>query len=101
MRWRAITREAWRNVVSGTSRAGIVAVVLVTAAVGLLLTDLFAVRGIVDRVDEFRSGGAPLGVQSAVAGGGRPESTLPHGRFPSPPGPSRPNMPRQRPPEPR
>ncbi|MGW4108006.1 SLATT domain-containing protein, partial [Streptomyces sp. NPDC004976] len=50
---------------------------------------------------EFRSGGAPLGVQTAVAGGGRPESTLPHGRFPSPPGPSRPNMPRQRPPEPR
>lgn len=68
MRWRAITREAWRNVVSGTSRAGIVAVVLVTAAVGLLLTDLFAVRGIVDRVDEFRSAGADVLVFSAASG---------------------------------
>ncbi|CAM5627355.1 SMODS and SLOG-associating 2TM effector domain-containing protein OS=Streptomyces griseomycini OX=66895 GN=FHS37_002216 PE=4 SV=1 [Streptomyces griseomycini] len=50
---------------------------------------------------EFRTGGVPLGVQAAVAGAGRAEGALPHGRFPSPPGPARPNMPRQRPPEPR
>ncbi|GGQ37994.1 hypothetical protein GCM10010266_71720 [Streptomyces griseomycini] len=50
---------------------------------------------------EFRTGGVPLGVQAAVAGAGRAEGALPHGRFPSPPGPTRPNMPRQRPPEPR
>ncbi|MFF8031663.1 MULTISPECIES: SLATT domain-containing protein [unclassified Streptomyces] len=54
-----------------------------------------------DWMVEFRSGGTPLGVQTAVAGGGRPEGSVPHGRFPSPPGQARPNMPRQRPPEPR
>lgn len=54
-----------------------------------------------DWMVEFRSGGAPLGVQTALAGAARPESSVPHGRFPAPPGPARPNMPRQRPPEPR
>ncbi|MET9151399.1 SLATT domain-containing protein [Streptomyces griseoflavus] len=54
-----------------------------------------------DWMMEFRSGGAPLGVRTAMAVGGRPEGPLPHGRLPSPPGPARPNMPRQRPPEPR
>ncbi|QEU86898.1 SLATT domain-containing protein [Streptomyces viridosporus] len=54
-----------------------------------------------DWMVEFRAGGAPLGIQAAVAGAGRPEGSLPHGRFPSSPGPARPNMPRQRPPEPR
>lgn len=54
-----------------------------------------------DWMVEFRSGGAPLGVRTSMAGGGRPEGPVPHGRFPSPPGPARPNMPRQRPPEPR
>ncbi|MFI2509535.1 SLATT domain-containing protein [Streptomyces sp. NPDC018972] len=54
-----------------------------------------------DWMVEFRTGGAPLGIQTAVAGAGRPEGSLPPGRFPSPQGPARPNMPRQRPPEPR
>ncbi|MFF3502456.1 SLATT domain-containing protein [Streptomyces sp. NPDC003247] len=55
-----------------------------------------------DWMVEFRTGAAPLGIQGAVAGGGRPEAGVPQGRFPSPPGAgSRPNMPRQRPPEPR
>ncbi|GAA3500516.1 SLATT domain-containing protein [Streptomyces prasinosporus] len=54
-----------------------------------------------DWMVEFRAGGTPLGLQAAGAGAGRPEGALPHGRFPSPPGPARPNMPRQRPPEPR
>ncbi len=54
-----------------------------------------------DWMVEFRSGGAPLGVQTALTGAARPESAVPHGRFPAPPGPARPNMPRQRPPEPR
>jgi len=42
MRWRAITREAWRNVVSGTSRAGIVAVVLavLTIVVGVIMSKM-------------------------------------------------------------
>ncbi|MEU1181282.1 SLATT domain-containing protein [Streptomyces sp. NPDC005820] len=54
-----------------------------------------------DWMVEFRTGAAPLGIQSAVVSGGRQESGV-QGRFPMPPGTnSRPNMPRQRPPEPR
>jgi hypothetical protein len=52
-----------------------------------------------DWMVEFRSGPRPLGVQpmaGAPAAGGRPAA----GRIPHPPG-TRPNMPRQRPPEPR
>lgn len=49
---------------------------------------------------EFRSGPAPLYTQSLVAAwGSRPDAGLPAGRFPLPPV-TRPNMPRQRPPEP-
>ncbi|MEU9338767.1 SLATT domain-containing protein [Streptomyces sp. NPDC048290] len=52
-----------------------------------------------DWMVEFRTGGAPLGMQGAVPGGPRDGGT-PLGRIPSPPsGPTRPNMPRQRPPE--
>ncbi|WP_037850719.1 SLATT domain-containing protein [Streptomyces sp. NRRL S-340] len=51
---------------------------------------------------EFRVGAAPMGLQSAVPGGGRPETGgAGPGRLPQPPGGARPNMPRQRPPEPR
>ena len=54
-----------------------------------------------DWMVEFRTGSAPLGLQAAVAVGPRVDAGGPHGRFPMPPGPARPNMPRQRPPEPR
>lgn len=50
-----------------------------------------------DWMIEFRTGSAPLGIQTAGASGGRAETT-PNGRLPMPPG-ARPNMPRQRPPE--
>ncbi|MFI7006006.1 SLATT domain-containing protein [Streptomyces sp. NPDC050145] len=53
-----------------------------------------------DWMVEFRSGPAPLGMQSSVPGPQRPAEVPPPGRFPLPPG-TRPNMPRQRPPEPR
>jgi hypothetical protein len=49
-----------------------------------------------DWMAEFRTGSAPLAMQSSGTAAPRPEGTLP-GRFP-PPG-ARPNMPRQRPPE--
>lgn len=54
-------------------------------------------------VGEFRSGGAPVGLQAVVhSGGGRGgEAAGFSGRFSVPPGGARPNMPRQRPPEPR
>jgi hypothetical protein len=55
-----------------------------------------------DWMVEFRTGSAPLGIQSAVPSGGRQDAAVVQGRFPLPPGPgTRPNMPRQRPPEPR
>jgi hypothetical protein len=50
---------------------------------------------------EFRLGSAPTGLQSAVPGSGRPEAPGAQGRHPLPPATTRPNMPRQRPPEPR
>ncbi|MEU5089154.1 SLATT domain-containing protein [Streptomyces sp. NPDC021356] len=55
-----------------------------------------------DWMVEFRVGAVPMGLRDAAPGGGRPElgGTGP-GRFPLPPGGTRPNMPRQRPPEPR
>ncbi|GGO42614.1 hypothetical protein GCM10012286_24500 [Streptomyces lasiicapitis] len=55
-----------------------------------------------DWMVEFRAGSAPLVMQGAVPGGasGQPRDGAGPGRFPLPPG-ARPNMPRQRPPEPR
>ncbi|BFO13880.1 SLATT domain-containing protein [Streptomyces sp. KM77-8] len=46
-----------------------------------------------DWMVEFRAGGAPLGVLTAVAGSGRPETALPHGRFPAPRGRPAPTCP--------
>ncbi|MGX4691260.1 SLATT domain-containing protein [Streptomyces sp. JNUCC 63] len=54
-----------------------------------------------DWMVEFRIGAAPMGLQSAVPGGGRSEVGGGQGRPALPPGAARPNMPRQRPPEPR
>lgn len=55
-----------------------------------------------DWMVEFRTGSAPLGIQSALSGGTRQDAGTGTGRFPVPPANgARPNMPRQRPPEPR
>jgi hypothetical protein len=56
-----------------------------------------------DWMVEFRTGPAPLGMQATVTAGPRADAGHLNGRFPLPPGPNgaRPNMPRQRPPEPR
>ncbi|GGZ85052.1 hypothetical protein GCM10010371_51270 [Streptomyces subrutilus] len=51
-----------------------------------------------DWMVEFRAGPAPLVMQSLGASAGRPDAAVPPARFPLPPG-TRPNMPRQRPPE--
>ncbi|MBT2507570.1 SLATT domain-containing protein [Streptomyces sp. ISL-98] len=53
-----------------------------------------------DWMVEFRAGPAPLGMQSSLGGVGGPrgEGGSSAGRYPLPPG-TRPNMPRQRPPE--
>jgi hypothetical protein len=52
-----------------------------------------------DWMVEFRSGAGPLLTQSLVTWGCRADGGSPANRFPLPPG-TRPNMPRQRPPEP-
>jgi hypothetical protein len=52
-----------------------------------------------DWVVEFRAGVAPFALRAGVGGGARVDAA-PSGRPPLPPG-ARPNMPRQRPPEPR
>lgn len=55
-----------------------------------------------DWMVEFRTGVAPLGIQGGPAPGARQDLTAGQHRFPMPPPPpTRPNMPRQRPPEPR
>ncbi|MER5215744.1 SLATT domain-containing protein [Streptomyces sp. NPDC002838] len=55
-----------------------------------------------DWMVEFRTGATPMGIQSAGVVGQRSEAGSGQGRFPMPPGAgARPNMPRQRPPEPR
>ena len=55
-----------------------------------------------DWMGEFRTGPAPMGIQAAVSSGTRGhDAGAVNGRFPMPPGGARPNMPRQRPPEPR
>ncbi|MFG2450347.1 SLATT domain-containing protein [Streptomyces sp. NPDC048512] len=53
-----------------------------------------------DWMVEFRTGPAPLGIQSSTVGAPRVDGAHLNGRVPLPPG-TRPNMPRQRPPEPR
>ncbi|MEV5954799.1 SLATT domain-containing protein [Streptomyces sp. NPDC051987] len=55
-----------------------------------------------DWMVEFRTGPTPLGMQATVAAGPRADAGHLNGRFPLPPANgARPNMPRQRPPEPR
>ncbi|MEU6279605.1 SLATT domain-containing protein [Streptomyces sp. NPDC047028] len=55
-----------------------------------------------DWMVEFRTGSAPLGIQASMSPGARPDPGSAPGRYPLPPANgTRPNMPRQRPPEPR
>ncbi len=66
MRRAAVVREAWRNVLGGTARAGLLALVLAVVVVGLQLADLRTVRGITAQVDAFRAAGADVLVLSAT-----------------------------------
>ena len=68
MRHAAIAREAWRNILSGTARTGLLAVVLIATAVGFQLADLLTVRGITERAAAFRAAGADILVYSSTGG---------------------------------
>jgi hypothetical protein len=58
MRALAIAREAWRNILSGTTRTLTFALVLGAVTVTLLCADQFAIRQIVDDANHFRASGA-------------------------------------------
>lgn len=54
----SLFREAWRNVVTGTARAVLFAVLLSAVVVGLVVAELSTVRGLAASADEFRRAGA-------------------------------------------
>ncbi len=66
MRPAELTREAWRNVLTGTARAGLLAFALVVVVVGAGVLDLLQVRAITTRADEFRASGADVLVLDAA-----------------------------------
>jgi hypothetical protein len=65
VRWDALRREAWRDVVSGTSRATLVALLLALVVLGGQIADLLAVQSVTDRATAFRAAGADVLVLSA------------------------------------
>lgn len=60
MRLRAILREAARNILSGTTRATVLAVLLSVLAGGLTIADLSTVRSIADSARAFRDAGGSV-----------------------------------------
>ena len=60
MRFRAILREAGRDIASGTARSVHFALLLSIATVGLLAADLSTVQGITRSAAEFRESGASV-----------------------------------------
>lgn len=65
MRARAIFREAWRNIVSGTARSGTFTLLLTAIATGLVTADLAAVRSIATAADQYQAAGASVVTISA------------------------------------
>lgn len=61
MRVDAILREAGRDIRSGTARAVLLCLILAVLGIGLVLTEIVAVRTLLDEAERFRSaGGATL-----------------------------------------
>ncbi len=58
MRMHALVREIWRNAVSGTARTGTVFLIAAVLLLATLGAELSGVRGILERVAEFRDSGA-------------------------------------------
>ncbi len=60
MTWRAICREAWRNVISHTTKAGILAIVFALFSLGLATTDALATRQLLADATTYRTVGASI-----------------------------------------
>ncbi len=60
MRWSAIRREAWRDVVTGTARVGVLALVFGVVVGGLVVADQSAVRSLVDEAERYRAAGGSV-----------------------------------------
>ncbi|MFV0407790.1 MAG: hypothetical protein ACK5LN_13385 [Propioniciclava sp.] len=65
MRIRSILSEAWRNTISGTSRALLLTLILGVVAGALAWLDLSTARGLVERAQEFQKSGASIAVVEA------------------------------------
>jgi hypothetical protein len=64
--WRAILREALRNVTSGTARVGILAAAFALAVLAPMLADQFAVRQLIADAAQYRDSGASVLIIQAV-----------------------------------
>ena len=62
MRASSVVSEAWRNLISGTTRAGLFALVFIAAVGALAWVDVRSVVGIVEGADQFRAEGATVQV---------------------------------------
>lgn len=66
MRWASILSEAWRDVVSGASRAELWALIIVMAAGGAFAAELFQLKGLYAAADEYVTKGASVNVFKAA-----------------------------------
>ena len=58
MRLRGVVDEAWRDIVSGTSHAFMLMLILAALVGGLSAADLFSIRSIAQQVDRYIASGA-------------------------------------------
>lgn len=65
MRSRAIVREAWRNVVSGTSRTRGLAVSAVVAAVLIAGADITSIQQLLEQAQDYQRSGASISILAA------------------------------------
>lgn len=66
MRWASILSEAWRDVISGASRALLWAVIVVMATGGAFAAELVQLKGLYVAADEYVSKGASINVFKAA-----------------------------------
>ncbi|HET9517996.1 MAG TPA: hypothetical protein VFO77_09750 [Actinoplanes sp.] len=65
MRWRSVLSEAYRNLVSGTTRGVLFAVLLTAVVAGLAITDARAIRTLQRQAADFTGSGASVQVMVA------------------------------------
>ncbi len=70
MRASSVCSEAWRDVVTGTGRPGLLAVLFLLVVGGVAAADVRAVVGVLDSAEQFRRSGAAVQVLEAGADGG-------------------------------